>query len=511
MSLAADFFELFAGLDRAHGRYDVQGTTDLAGQKKTGRATTIKEPLTVELWEEHLAGQRGLGVIPIRDDGTVSWGVIDVDAYDLDLNLLEKKITKFPLVLCRSKSGGGHVFCFTSEPVSAALMKSKLEEVASGLGYGGSEVFPKQTEVLKDRGDLGNWLNMPYFAVDRTTRYGIRNGKAITAEEFIDHARSKRVDSTTLAELRVYDPKVGEERIPNGPPCLQVLCQQKFPPGSRNKGLYNLGVFLKKAFPDDWRQRLEEYNRFFMDPPLESKEVLDTVKSLDKKSYNYRCSDDPIKPHCDRAKCVKRKYGVRGGSAGADAKMPTLGGLTKFLSSSPQWFLDVDGVRIGPLETDDLLVQQRFQRVCVNQVNIATPIVAAGKWTETIQGLLDTAQLVEMPEEASPEGLLWDYIEQFCIGRAQCGEFDELPFVNKPYTDAENGITYFKLKDLMSFLDRQKFREFKSPRVSTILKQRGAKHGQFKIRGKHVNLWSMPAFQTSQEPLDVPTTKPPSY
>jgi hypothetical protein len=40
-------------------------------------------------------------------------------------------------------------------------MQSKLKEMAIILGYEGSEIFPKQTEILVERGDTGNFLNYP--------------------------------------------------------------------------------------------------------------------------------------------------------------------------------------------------------------------------------------------------------------------------------------------------------------------------------------------------------------
>ena len=73
---------------------------------------------------------------------------------------------KIPLIVFRSKSGGAHVFLFTSDYVSLALMQDKLNEIRSVLGYGGSEVFPKQRE-LKSKDDTGNFLNLPYFNGDK--------------------------------------------------------------------------------------------------------------------------------------------------------------------------------------------------------------------------------------------------------------------------------------------------------------------------------------------------------
>ena len=37
---------------------------------------------------------------------------------------------------------------------------------------------------------------------------------------------------------------VDKEVIANGPPCLQFLTSKGFPEGTRNNGLFNIGIFL---------------------------------------------------------------------------------------------------------------------------------------------------------------------------------------------------------------------------------------------------------------------------
>ena len=58
--------------------------------------------------------------------------------------------------------------------VEAKLMQDKLISVSAVLGYGGSEIFPKQVE-LKSKDDTGNFLNLPYFNSDNTTRYAFKD------------------------------------------------------------------------------------------------------------------------------------------------------------------------------------------------------------------------------------------------------------------------------------------------------------------------------------------------
>ncbi|MHA2122786.1 MAG: hypothetical protein ACW990_16435, partial [Promethearchaeota archaeon] len=62
-----------------------------------------------DLWENHINGVGpALGIIPITEANTCKWGCIDIDEYDFDHKALVTDIrnNNFPLVVCRSKSGG---------------------------------------------------------------------------------------------------------------------------------------------------------------------------------------------------------------------------------------------------------------------------------------------------------------------------------------------------------------------------------------------------------------------
>ena len=66
-------------------------------------------------------------------------------------------------------------------------MQSKLKQMSIVLGYEGSEIFPKQTEILVERGDTGNFLNLPYHNKMKGLRYAINdNGDGCTLENFIN-------------------------------------------------------------------------------------------------------------------------------------------------------------------------------------------------------------------------------------------------------------------------------------------------------------------------------------
>src|SRR5690348_8343999 len=96
------FAQLFAGRTDHYGIYFVREKQ--ANGKQKGQGKTIHEPLTDEVWEAHLSGKRMLGIVPIREDGTVNWFAGDIDKYDLDLVQLEKlrAAKDIPVVICRS-------------------------------------------------------------------------------------------------------------------------------------------------------------------------------------------------------------------------------------------------------------------------------------------------------------------------------------------------------------------------------------------------------------------------
>jgi len=153
MSLEEQFAQKFAGLRHAYSVFTPSSETREDGKAK-GTNVTISKTLTKEqlkdLWRQHLDGKQSIGIVAIDENNSCVWGAIDIDEYPLDLKGLAKKLKKFklPLVVCRSKSGGAHLFLFVFDPVPAYLMQKKLRQVAASIGFGTAEIFPKQTKLL---------------------------------------------------------------------------------------------------------------------------------------------------------------------------------------------------------------------------------------------------------------------------------------------------------------------------------------------------------------------------
>ena len=76
--------------------------------------------------------------------------------------------------------------------------------MAKALGFGDMEIFPKQTELLAERGDVGNFLNLPYHGGIRGMRYALDdNGEAITETDFYEYYKKVVLTETQIEEIKV--------------------------------------------------------------------------------------------------------------------------------------------------------------------------------------------------------------------------------------------------------------------------------------------------------------------
>lgn len=492
---------LFEGYGQSYGAYKITGEVDKG--KILGKAYSLKGPVTLELWHDHLMGKQGLGIVPINQESKVKFAAIDIDQYPLELTALNKNIydNKLPLVVCRTKSGGAHLYCFMTDWVDAGAAQRKMREFAAFLGFGDSEIFPKQTKIIVERGDIGQWINMPYFNVTRTDRFAIGlHGKKIDLEEFVNEATRKRLTPQELVDFKIGNFEV----LIGGPPCLNLLCSGGFPPGTRNNGLFNLAVYCKKKSPDNWQPLLEDMNQRYMDPPLTSSEVLGVIKSVSKKDFQYMCEQAPIKQFCNKTLCRTCVHGIGGISNG----FPKFGTLTKLCTQPAIWFLELEGGGRLELSTDDLQSPAKFQNRCMESLNIMPPLLKRENWMDIVQKLLLDVTEVDVPIEATPKGQMLSHLEAFCNSKIQGKTHDEL-LLGKPWLN--NKRHFFRMMDFLDYLERRKFRMFNLSQIAVYVTELGATKHFFNVRGKGVNCYSIPEFETTQtEPFEVPEQEKPT-
>ena len=496
--------KLFKGYELAHGQYRVQKTE--SDGKMSGRAVTVAEPATQENFESHLnGGDYILGIIMLRENNSCNFGVIDVDIRgDVKLNesleQLEKKINKTPLVLCRSKSGGAHLYLFCEPAIPAIDMVAKLNEFAATLGYGGAEIFPKQISRANER-DRGNWINLCYWDGDKTERYAIHNGKKLDLKNFIKLAEKK---STTFEELENYKPDL-VDIFNDGPPCLQHLMTMGFPEGGRNISLFNVGVYYRKKNPDDWQEDLMKFNYEHVSTPLPSSEVNGLVKAVSKKDYAYTCKQSPICNYCEKSKCMKRAFGIGGVAGGATIQIDAITKYETENRSSVRWYIEIQGERIE-VTTPQLLDQRQLQKLCVEKLNKCPSTMPAPKWEQRINELLSSVEVVVDPDDASPQGQFEKVLDSFLTGKVQARHKDEIMNA-KPWHDSDDGKVYFRSEDLFIYLDSRRFRYPSQHQIWSWLRNLGGDRKAFRIKSKPVKVWSVPAPEFyDDEELDIPST-----
>lgn len=145
------FSSLFQGLDTAYG---------------TGEGRWVKEAPKLRHFADHLAGQGpGLGIAPLREDGTVTFAAIDLDAPDFESAALMRDLLPGYAFIERSRSGNAHVWVFFKEPIEAWVVRGILREATAAIGDPRIEVFPKQ-DALRE-GMFGNYINLPYYGDTR--------------------------------------------------------------------------------------------------------------------------------------------------------------------------------------------------------------------------------------------------------------------------------------------------------------------------------------------------------
>lgn len=458
-----------------------------------GKGLTVRVEVTEALYAQHLAGKKGLGIIPVTDEAMAFFGVIDIDKYNLSIAAIEQQCAnlRLPVVPSRSKSGGVHLWCFSEAGVPADLMKSRLEEWSVALGFGGAEIFPKQSKLLSEK-DTGNWINLPYFDHIRTERYGIYKGERLDLEQFIERCEKLRITEEQLQGINLP----AEVDFLEGPPCLQSFAKSGFPEGMRNMGLFAVGVYLKKRFPDNWRAHLDDYNKKYMSPPLPSDEVSAQLKSLGRKEYNYACDKAPCKLQCNRQLCRTREFGV--GQGQGDWGLVIESDVLKIMTEPPHWIVSVNGQRFE-LFSEDLITQRKFIEQCVNRLNYKPPMLPADQWDAEINKLLQAATEVEAPADSGAAGELLNHLEQFCTVYPQAETREEL-LVGKPWS--EEGYTHFRAADFRRYLEAQHFRALNGPRLYAKLRGAGVLHKQFWVGNQNVQVWAVPQYRRAE--IEVP-------
>lgn len=482
--LMARFVDLFIGNDRSYGNY----------APTNSRMWTTKDGYTTEQFGNHLDGSQGLGLVPILDDGTCRFAALDIDAHEagdfIELEPLEASIrTKdLPLTVCRSKSGGAHCYLFLYEQVPCNVVRPILTRWAIEIGHPGVEVFPKQGKLLMDnQGEraLGNWINLPYFKADDTERYAVEGGDRATFEFFLESAESRRVGMQELQGRYAV-------QHPEAPPCFQrMLIEGVRGEGSRNNALYNATIYLKRGFPDDWKDRAFDFNQRVLDKPLPHGEAKKTITSAARRDYTYKCAEAPICDLCDRDTCVTREFGIAVDDPTA-GNLPKFSDLKKYQTDPVRWEISVNEVPVI-VSTPQLMRFNLMREVIAEHLHVVAPKLKDAQWGIILGELMPETQLIEVPDEASVGGLvrakLADWLNKADLSSKGDNIADReallrgVPVVQRI---KRKKLVMFRGADFVDYLKKTRSEELKGPNLWMALKQAGVGHTRLRINDKTV-------------------------
>ena len=284
-------------------------TTSLTGEvdergKTVGQTFTVHEPVTLQIWQEHLQGTKRIGIKPEKDD-KCKWACIDIDPHNYK-QYNQKKIVdiikefNLPLIPVRSKSGGLHLFLFLDDWYPVKDILKKLHQWNNDF-FQAQEIFP-----------MNKCLNMPYFNMNATTEFAYTNDNTpVMIGTFLELVKEKTLSLENLLKIKVkdYEPESDWKQYP---PCCQKMISEKWSGNHRNDLLFNIGVLeMRKSDGNlskkEITQILLQRNKEVFTTPLDEREVVNTVaNSVSKKNYNLRCNT----PLCDKDKCKFRKLGI---------------------------------------------------------------------------------------------------------------------------------------------------------------------------------------------------------
>lgn len=493
--LVARFMALFRGYEQAHGRHTLLPPDE--DGKVHGRAKTFAFPAAEKEFLEHLKGTGpSLGIIPIREDNTCYWGAIDIDIKgDIVLRETHQELEKkmrglgLPGIVCRSKSNGAHIYFFFKEPVEARIVQAKLTDFAAALGYGGTEVFPKQVMRANSK-DTGNWINICYYKTDDENRKAIWHGEELKFEDFLIAAEDIACTRRAIMTLNVEKSNAFED----GPPCLQQLATIGFEQGMRNNALMNIAVYLKKKHPDDWQDQIAKYNLELINPPLPNTEVQQLIRSAARKDYTYTCKQPPICNYCNSRVCKKREFGISVTITGTSG-IP-IDSITKCVSKdSVRWYAEHQGERIE-LTTEQLLSPEQLQKIFLERFSVMLNVGKKQQWHEKLKELLTTVEVVEDPEDASRRGQFEKLVESFLTASRPARNKDE---IIKGNCYLEDGRISFRSEDLFTYLTIRRFMH-NTHEVWSWVHDIGGEPGQVRVLGKYIRVWTLPEPEKHTEP-----------
>ena len=519
-SYADRLHALFAGSDEGHGIYDPNKVSPASagGKVQPNSIRTPPGPATVALWADHLAGKAALGVVPIMAGDVCCWGCIDIDKYNGTLShadlVADIAACEMPLVVCRSKSGGAHLFAFATEPVPAATMQNALKVVAAALGYEPStEVFPKQVSAA-DKKKGGSWLNMPYFRGEETDRYAYKaGGLAMTVSEFLSAAEAAAVPASVVEGVAsgASRPKAKAGGAVGGDT-----------PRSLADARRQLGAWVKKLenapkgkSNDLLNDAALEMGGWYRDTGI-PREAVETMLHAAFEAHKLAVGASQAETDAEFSNVWPRAfqdgiagYEFRGASGG---NYPVFEKVVRIMGDEEAEFeVHLVGCEMFIANARQMARYADFLVRCVSVGKMFLPMKPEA-WSKLVGLALAGAEIRHLPMSETLEGQLFDALDEFCTNRHTSDQVEDC-LLGRAALVEEEGRFYFRHKAFCTNIGRDStntFRGVSSTKVGRMLNAMGTESVDWgkttkRLRGKTVELrWVRADMFDKREPLGLP-------
>lgn len=481
------FSTLFSGNTDAHG---VTVVGEMVNGKAEAKSRLVYEPITPAVIQRHLEGFESIGVAPIRNDGTCSFGAIDIDDYKYSLEDVIAAIDDFnlPLCPCYSKSKKLHIYVFFTDPTPAEQVQEILKWYAKAFACDKKvEIFPKQAKA-NSTNTFYSWINLPYYEANNLNNHRklvTKNG-TLSLEDALPIMMDKRLTYKQHKEF------INEFIYHDAPPCiLSGLLLRDIGPGQRNNWLFSCGVYFRlKDENCDLKTLLTDVNHSLHDPISDAELNATVIKGFNRKSYFYMCAS---LDRCDKADCRQKEYGIESkASTGLD-----YGDLTQYLTDPPYYEWIVNGQKLTFWNEQEILTQGKFRALCLRQLHLVPRHVPDDRWSKILTRACENITVIQPAVESgdfTSGSTFFDLTCAFFNTKRKADNITQLA-MGRVYVDDVEKEYVFTAKSFIDFLvHKNDFTQYKPVEMRVRLQQLGAY--------KEGTVWRMPigSIPTSTEP-----------
>jgi len=311
-------------------------------------------------------------------------------------------------------------------------------------------------------------------------------GRDLPLSEFLNLVEAREITPEDL-QGAVQQTEDSDKKMP---PCIEAMEKMGCHEGGRSNTLFHVGVYLKRRYPDDWAEHLHDWNKDHCEPPMKFNEVQVIVGSVDRKQYQYKCNDEPMKSLCEKSLCLRREFGIGNAGDEAYADLP-ITSLVRLLTEPVTWIVGIEGSRIK-LTTQQLMSFNQFQARVAEEIVEMQPGRSPKQWSTEIAELMTNCTDEQVPAPVTEKGQIENTYYDWTA--ANVPVMDQKDYVSRglPYYDAQNDCILFKGMSFITYLANQLPNKVDTATAWATIKALGGKEIMEKVYGKEIKLWSVP-------------------